>query len=146
MKTVIKTTAGVATMTLVVGADEAGAIEKWKLANPGKYISHREMPDAAIPTDRTFRNAWADVTPELVIDIDMPKAREIHKEHLRQIRAPLLAALDVEYQRADEQNNAALKAQIAAKKQALRDVTKHASITAATTPEELKAAALAALK
>ena len=74
MKIVIKTTNGVSIMTLVNDADEAEAIEKWKLVNPEKYVSHRQMPDSAIPTDRTFRNAWADTTPELTIDIDMAKA------------------------------------------------------------------------
>ena len=75
MKIVIKlASGGVAIMTLVNDADEAEAIEKWKLANPEKYVSHRQMPDSAIPTDRTFREAWADTTPELTIDIDMAKA------------------------------------------------------------------------
>jgi hypothetical protein len=78
MKTVIKlASGGVAIMSLVNGADEAEAIEKWKLANPEKYVSHRQMPDSAIPTDRTFRDAWADTTPELTIDIDMAKAAYI---------------------------------------------------------------------
>ena len=74
MKTVIKTTDGVAIMTLVEGADLSEAIEKWKQANLGKYISHRQMPDSAIPTDRSFRHLWTDTTPELTIDIDMTKA------------------------------------------------------------------------
>ena len=75
MKTVIKlASGGVAIMTLVNDADEAEAIEKWKLANPEKYVSHRQMPDSAIPTDRTFREAWEDTTPELTIDIDTAKA------------------------------------------------------------------------
>jgi len=75
MKTVIKlASGGVAIMTLVNDADEAQAIEKWKLSNPEQYVSHRQMPDSAIPTDRTFREAWSDTTPELTIDIDMAKA------------------------------------------------------------------------
>jgi hypothetical protein len=91
--------------------------------------------DAKIPSDRTFRNAWkADLT------VDMEKAREIHREHLRQMRAPLLQALDVEYQRADERGDPAEKQRIAARKQVLRDVTKDVAIEAAQTPEELKAA------
>jgi hypothetical protein len=81
MKIVIKTTdGGVAIMTLVSGSDEAQVIEKWKLANPEKYVSHRQMPDSAIPTDRTFRAAWADITPELTIDIDMAKAAYVPPE------------------------------------------------------------------
>ena len=152
MKTVIKCTDGsVAVMTLVDGADFAEALSKWGDVNPGQYLSHREVDDAEIPTDRTFRNAWEDSGK---IGVNTPKAREIHKDRLRQIRAPLLAALDVEYQRADESETAgedindqdsvrqarAEKARISAKKQALRDVTKHPAITAAKTPDELKAA------
>ena len=48
----------------------ASEIEKIKPMMPEGYVSHRLMPDDAIPTDRTHREAWCDVTPELVIDID----------------------------------------------------------------------------
>lgn len=92
----------------------------------------------SVPTDRTFRNAW--VAVEGRVDHDMSKAREIHKEALRSLRTPKLAALDVEYQRADEQGDTAKKQEIAAKKQSLRDATKHPAIVAAQTVEELKAA------
>lgn len=80
------------------------------------------------------------------ITVNMDKARGIHRERLRAIRQPLLDALDVEYQRADESGDANGKKAIAAKKQALRDVTKDPAIDAAMTPEELKAAVPAALK
>lgn len=95
----------------------------------------RLIEEGDIPHDRTFRDAWADTGK---VDVDMPKAREIHKNNLRDIRAPLLAALDVDYQRADERGNKASKATIAARKQALRDVTTDPAIEAATTPEALK--------
>lgn len=75
MKIVIKKTNGVAVMTVLDEADVDGCIEKWKAANPGEYVSHREMSDDAIPTDRTFRDAWDDITPEPVIDIDIPTAK-----------------------------------------------------------------------
>jgi hypothetical protein len=55
--------------------------------------------------------------------INMDKAKEIHRGFWRELRVPRLQILDVEYIRADEQNDAELKAQIAAKKQLLRDVT-----------------------
>lgn len=76
MKTVIKCTDGsVAVMTLVDGADLAEALRKWGDVNPGKYLSHREMPDDAIPIDRRLRDAWGDTTQELIIDIDTTKAK-----------------------------------------------------------------------
>lgn len=75
MKTVIKKIdGGVEIMTLVNGADETECVNKWKLRYPGKYVSHRQMPDSAIPVDRDLRDSWTDTTPELVIDIDLTKA------------------------------------------------------------------------
>jgi len=140
MRIVIKTTDGVAIMSLVEGADEAEALDKWKAVNPGEYVSHREMPDAAIPKDRSYRDAWADTTPDPVIDIDMTKAREVHKDKLREARKPRLEGLDVDYLLADEAGNASQKAAIATQKQALRDITDHPDIAAAQTIDDLKAA------
>ena len=51
--------------------------------------------------------------------IDMAKAREIHKTNIRTARTPLLAALDIEFQKAQE--TSASTTDIVAKKQALRD-------------------------
>lgn len=104
---------------------------------PADAVNPRWVDPIEVPTDRTFRNAWEDTGK---VSINMSKAREIHKERLRLIRAQLLSVLDVDYQRADEQGNVALKAHIAAKKQVLRDVTKHPSIASAQTPDELKVA------
>jgi len=72
-----------------------------------------------------------------MITVNMEKARNIHREKMRAARAPLLAALDVAFQRALEQN--ANTATIVAQKQALRDVTSDPAIEAAQTVEELKA-------
>ena len=122
MKTIIKTTDGIAIMNLVEGADFDGALLKWKLVNPGKYISHRDMQDEVIPTDRDFRNAWTDTTPELTIDIDMVKARDIHLSRIREQRNAELAKLDVEAIKAQDMGNAETLAQIRARKQELRDL------------------------
>jgi hypothetical protein len=99
--------------------------------------SWRRIAAADIPPDRTFRGAWKD--GGAAVDVDMPKARDIHRDRMRQAREPKLAALDIEYQRADEKGDAAAKADIAARKQALRDVTADPAIEAAQTPDELKA-------
>lgn len=98
----------------------------------------------SVPADRTFRNAWKAEGGAIVHD--MVKCRAIHRDVLRAKRQPLMAALDVEYMRADEAGDTAKKAEIAAKKQALRDVTKDPVIDAARTPEELKAIMPEALK
>ncbi|MCA6098878.1 hypothetical protein J6525_10725 [Bradyrhizobium sp. WSM 4400] len=69
----------------------------------------------------------------------MEKCRAILRDRMRFSRAPKLAVLDIEYQRADEVGDVARKQAIAAKKQKLRDVTKLPEIDAATTLEALKA-------
>ena len=72
-----------------------------------------------------------------MITVNMAKARDIHRAKMREARAPILAALDVQFQRALETN--ADTTSIVAKKQALRDVTVDPAIDAAQTTEELKA-------
>ena len=69
--------------------------------------------------------------------IDMAKAREIHKTNIRIARAPKLAELDVEFQKAQE--TSADTSAIVAKKQALRDAPADSDIASASTADELKA-------
>ena len=71
-----------------------------------------------------------------MITVNMDKARDIWRDKMRETRAPILQKLDVEFQRALEQNKDT--SEIVAKKQALRDVTIHPDIAAATTTDELK--------
>ena len=91
----------------------------------------------SLPLRDEYRNAWGLENKE--VKHDMVKAREIHKEKLRALRAPKLAALDVEYQKADEADDKVKKKEIADEKQTLRDVTKEPLIDAATSVEKLKA-------
>ena len=141
MKIVIKTTDGVQIMTLVGDSDVGEALSKWGDLHPNKYISHREMPDDAIPEDRTFRDAWADTTPELVIDIDMVKARDIHLERIRVKRNAELSKLDVQATKAQDIGDAETLAQIRARKQELRDlpVTLAPTLASAASVDALKA-------
>lgn len=122
--------------TIVFPDFAADIMRKLPEETRSKIVSHRKCVRADIPGDRYFRGAWIDAGK---IDVDMPKAREIHKDRLRRERAPLLDALDTEYMRADELGDIELKAEIAAKKQALRDITDDPAIESAKTPEELKA-------
>lgn len=103
----------------------------------------RDASSISVPQDRTFRSAWQFEGDQ--IEIIMAKAREIHRDNLRQERNPLLQKLDTEWFIAAEANDTAAKTEIAAKKQALRDVTKDPRIESATTVEELKALTLDAL-
>ena len=73
----------------------------------------------------------------MAIQINMAKAKELHKGNIREARTPLLAALDVEFQKALE--TGADTSTIVAKKQALRDAPAAAGISTATTTDELVA-------
>jgi len=69
--------------------------------------------------------------------LDMAKAREIHKKHIRTARTPKLTELDVEFQKAQE--TSADTSAIVAKKQALRDAPADSAIAAASDAAALKA-------
>lgn len=59
-----------------------------------------------------------------MIKVNLDKAKDIWLNHYRTARTPLLTSLDVDFMRAVESGDTALQKEIAAKKQALRDVTK----------------------
>ena len=69
---------------------------------------------------------------------DMVKARNIWRDILRRLREPKLVELDLAYQRADEIGDAALKADIVAKKNILRDCTDDPDIETATSLNDLR--------
>lgn len=127
----------VSIMTLVEGTDPKDELAKWHPDDAKTVVAIHPVEDKDIPADRTFRNAWT-VKAGRVIH-DMKKARNLHRDKMRVARGPKLAALDAEYQRADEKGDTAAKAVIAVKKQTLRDVTKHPDIERAATPDQLKA-------
>ena len=71
--------------------------------------------------------------------INMAKAKEIHKANIRLAREPKLQELDIEFQRAIETDDASKKAEVAAKKQALRDAPADSAIDSASDTAALKA-------
>lgn len=77
--------------------------------------------------DRYFRNAWAWTG---AVSIDMPKARDIHMGRIRAARDAELAKLDIEQLKGND---------VTAEKQRLRDIPQTFDLTAAATPDELKA-------
>jgi len=101
----------------------------------------RDAASLTVPSDRTFREAWA--FNEAVIEVDMTKARDIHKNNLRVERKPRLEALDVDYMKALEAGSGADA--IATQKTALRDITADSRIAGASTPDALKALTIAVL-
>ena len=97
----------------------------------------------ALPVYDEFRDAWRLQAGKVIVDMDA--ARELRRAQLRRERAPLLAVLDVDYIRADEFGDADGKALAVARKKALRDITKHPGLDAATTVAELRAVVLPAI-
>ena len=69
--------------------------------------------------------------------IDMSKAKDIHKDNIREARKEKLAELDVEFQKAQETSSDT--SVIVAKKQALRDAPAATGITTAVNTTDLKA-------
>lgn len=134
-------------LELVLGelTDEQYRTHVTERSIPKDATNVTELPDDwQAPDDRTFRNAWA--FDGKAVSVNMDKARDIHRDRLRALRMPMLEVLDIDYQIADEAENATLKQQIAAQKQALRDVTNDSAIENAKTPEELAAVLPAALR
>lgn len=122
---------GVSIMYMIKEDKVWKSLQSWKEIHVGEYVSHIEISENVIPTDRTFRNAWK--LNNTYIDHDLTKAQEIKKNQFRTLRKPLLDSLDVEYMKALEQDHDV--APIITKKQELRDVT---SLVLPTTIEELK--------
>lgn len=108
-------------------------------------LSYKIVDASEVPPRDEYRNSW-EVDNDFKVKHNMTKARELHKEKLRKLREPKLAALDIEYQKADEDGDNAKKKQISDKKKKLRDVTKHAAIDSAQNIAELKQAALSELE
>ena len=93
------------------------------------------VEDSEIPKNTFFSRAWKIVDGK--IEMDMTKAREVHRENIRIARQEKLAELDIEFQRALESSSDT--STIVAKKQALRDAPADSAIDAATDEAGLKA-------
>jgi hypothetical protein len=98
-------------------------------------LSYHIVEDSEIPKNTFFERAWKIVDGK--IEMDIAKAREVHREHVRYARTDKLAELDIEFQRALE--TSADTSAIVAKKKALRDAPANSAIDAATDEAGLKA-------
>lgn len=84
------------------------------------YVSHREIVDYALPSDRTFRNAWTDDFPTPTIDVDLDKARGL----IREKRNKALTKLDQAAYAESRKPNGNLQP-IDIEAQRLRDIPQH---------------------
>lgn len=87
-------------------------------------LSYKEIKESDIPKDRTYRNAW---NKDLLVD--MPTARIIQMDKIRQLRDEKLAILDIETLKGID---------VQAEKQVLRDLPETFDLSTAKTPNELK--------
>lgn len=97
-----------------------------------------DAASATVPSDRHFRGAWS--LSGTVISEDMTKAKEIFKDKIREVRAPLLEAEDVTYMKALEAGDSDAQAASVTAKNALRDAPAASAITNAADIAALKAA------
>ena len=93
---------------------------------------------ATVPANRDFRGAWS--LSGTVISEDLTKAKEIFKDKIREVRAPLLEAEDVVYMKALEADDASAKTASVTKKNSLRNAPAASAITNASDIAALKAA------
>lgn len=89
------------------------------------------------PSSRAFRNAWK--WDGAAIKVNMPAARGIHMDRIREIRNARLDALDKDWSRAKGQKKEAEADAVEAKRQKLRDIPQTLDLTTAATPEALGA-------
>ena len=108
--------------------DVAAAIKDVPRGYPYKIVS-------SLNIDNDFFNAY-EFDFEAGAKLNSDKAKAIWKNKWRDARKPLLEALDIDFMKAVETGDTQKQAQIAAEKQALRDVTQ--TEISGTTAEEIK--------
>lgn len=118
----------------IASKDKPEGTVSWRLVEAIKLPGG--TPDGSY--DNTFFSAFTDDLPTDTVDVDLEKAKEIQRNRWRGARKPLLEQFDIEYQRADEAGDTQKKKAIAAKKQAIRDVTL-TDLSQVQTAEELAA-------
>lgn len=91
-----------------------------------------------LPQNREFRDAWTDDLDTDTVDINMPKARDIHLTNIRAARAQKFIELGFPHKLDSEVEEAFLSKQIRNKLQALRDIPQTINLDVHT-PEELSA-------
>ena len=111
------------------------AIDTLPKGEDGNTVPYRVVNTEDIPSDRVFRTAWEDTGTSVAPN--MPKARGIQMNRIREVRNKELAALDITFMRAVEDGDTDAQATIKAKKQELRSIPQTFDLTT-DTPEELK--------
>ena len=125
-------------------AKDIPAGSKYKVVDTDNEAEKAELDKvfSSNTKDVSYWIAWSanldDNSSPISFSINMEKAKECFLEYIRPLRNNELSKLDVEYQRADEVGDVALKATIATKKQKLRDLPSDTRIVNCTDFDTLK--------
>lgn len=103
-----------------------------------KGLSYRIIDLDQLPADRYFRSAWTDANDTPTVDIDMDKARNIHMDNLRQIRAAKFISLGFPNKLNPYLEKAIIPQETQDILQNLRNFPQVFDLSGAKTPEELK--------
>jgi hypothetical protein len=114
---------------IIPAGDIQQAIKDVPIGLPHKIVD-------SLNIDNDYFNAF-DFNEEIGIKFNIKNGKAIHLDKFRAARIPLLNKLDIEFMKAIETGDFEKQAEIALKKQALRDVTQ--TEIAGNTPEEIKA-------
>ena len=106
-----------------------------------KCVKFQLISESAIPQNRDYRNSWKMEDNKIVEDLE--KAKQIHRDKLRNKRVQALLPLDVKWSRAMANNDAMAAAEAEKERQKLRDLPNDPRIDAAQTTEELRQLGLA---
>lgn len=123
-------------LAVIYPVDESADIREMMKSHHSNIELWTIVDKSAIPEDRYFRDAWKLDADSVAID--MPKARAIHMDNIRAARREPLENLDLAYQRADEEDNSAMKQKIVANKKLLRDLPTTVDLNSISSPKELK--------
>lgn len=99
----------------------------------------RRVTDDALQHDREFRDALVHDGASGALRHDMPRARELKRQHIRHERARVLPELDAQWNRANGQGKKKDADAIEAKRQKWRDAPADPRIDAAGNVAELRA-------
>lgn len=125
-------------------AKDIPANSQYKIVDLDDNVQQQELQKISDSgaSNVNYMFAWTanfdDPTSPIQFTVDMNKAKEYHLSYIRMHRDMELKELDVEYTRADEAGNTALKVEIAAKKQKLRDMPTDSRLTNCSDLETLK--------
>lgn len=139
MKTYIisRNDGGVTVMRIYTDNTVEEEIQKWHPDDQANVASTLESTEDKIPPQDEFRNSWTLQGEDIVYDLE--KARDLQLDRIRIAREPKLAALDIQYQIADEKDDADQKKAIAAEKQELRDITEPLKTKELSSIDDVKA-------